>query len=84
MWFAPAAIADTFDNVPVGTVTGVNERADVEPCPNWPSTFRPQHFTDPAANSAHVWLAPAAIARALLSELTATGLDALFVEPFPS
>jgi hypothetical protein len=83
MWFAPAASADTFDKPPV-TVTGVTERADVEPCPNWPSTLRPQHFTDPAANKAHVWLAPAAIARTLLSELTTTGLDALFVVPLPS
>ena len=31
----------------------------VEPSPNWPSLFIPQHFTPPDDVTAHAWLPPA-------------------------
>ncbi|MDP9334930.1 MAG: hypothetical protein M3Q30_16695, partial [Actinomycetota bacterium] len=83
-WFLPAVIAVAVD-WPV-TTTGVDALVNV-PFPNWPEPFKPQHFAVPLANNAHEWALPALIATALVPALkpfTATGFDALVVEPLPN
>ena len=60
VWLSPAAIARTPLVSPL-TSTGVR-RCVVELSPSWPLPLSPQHFTPPAIVSAHVCVAPVAIA----------------------
>jgi hypothetical protein len=66
------------------TVTG-NALSVVVPSPNWPTLFRPKHFTIALDVSKHVWNAPAAAENMSFdTPVTNTGADRLFNVPSPN
>jgi hypothetical protein len=71
--------------VTVETETGTAELVgDVDPVPNLPESFEPQHCTAPVANRAQLWLSPVETETALVMFRTLTGTVEEVVVPSPS
>jgi hypothetical protein len=79
VWSPPAVIAVAPLSPATPTARGLHHPPPLQtagpllvPIPSSPAKLYPQHSTAPAATIAHVWLLPAAIAKAPLSPATVT------------
>src|ERR1700732_4388680 len=68
-----------------GTATGVRDGAfELEPLPNWPEAFSPQHITVPSRSKAQLCPYPSVTIVAVEMPVTSTGVGEFWGSPFPS